>query len=278
MTAYLSTITKQDVARSLRRVRLLDTAERGRYWWNRMHGWAMNRAFSRSAPGFALPPPHLAYDAYGIIDWQLYRDSGIQHARFYAHAIKRFLPAQEPLHVCEWGCGPARIIRHMPQALGGAHRYTGTDYNAQSIEWCQGAVPGVSFFVNGLEPPLPFPDHEFDAVYCFSVFTHLSARMHAQWMAELRRVIKPAGIALITTHGDAFRTKLVRAEADRYDRGELVVRGEVTEGKRGYTAFHPETYVRDELLEGAEILEHLRSPLPQAWFIQDLWVVRFPAA
>lgn len=59
------------------------------------------------------------------------------------------------------------------------------------------------FHRNELSPPLPFGDGSLDCVYAISVLTHLSEKSHFEWVAELRRVIKPRGIIAITTHSDA---------------------------------------------------------------------------
>jgi hypothetical protein len=63
---------------------------------------------------------------------------------------------------------------------------------------------------NGL--PLP-PAHMMvlvagsDCIYAISVFTHLSAELQDLWMKELRRIVRPGGHLLITTHGESFRAR-----------------------------------------------------------------------
>ena len=280
---------KQALLSVLRASRLLGVAEAGRYWLGRRASHAANRRFRADHPGFALPPEALAYDAYGHTDWGAYYRSGAEHARAFAGLIRAYArtePAQAPgpdspdaagaggMAVCEWGCGPARILRQLGRELPGA-RLAGSDYNPATVRWCRENVSGVEFVENGLAPPLPFPDRAFDALYSFSVFTHLSREMHEAWLPELARVVKPGGILLLTTHGDHFRPKLLPAERRQYDRGELVVRSGVEEGKRAYIAFHPPRYLRETLLRGLEISAHLPGPTP---FVQDVWVARVPSA
>ena len=59
-------------------------------------------------------------------------------------------------------------------------------------------------------PPLRFDDETFDLVYSLSIFSHLSADMVDAWLGELTRVTKPAGLVIVTFHGD----KALRVIAD----------------------------------------------------------------
>ena len=55
--------------------------------------------------------------------------------------------------------------------------------------------------MNASEPPLPFEAGRFDVLYAFSVWTHLPPEAQARWLAEAGRVLRPGGLALITTLG-----------------------------------------------------------------------------
>lgn len=106
-----------------------------------------------------------------------------------------------------------------------------------------------------------------------SVFTHLSKRLNFFWIRELSRVVAKDGLIIFTTHGDIFRDRLLRHERSRYDKGEIVVRGRITEGKRCFVAYHPNAFVREQLLDGLRVDSHLTNEtLPG--FSQDIWIVR----
>jgi len=162
--------------------------------------------------------------------------------------------------VLEWGCGPARIIRHLPPMLGPGWRVTGSDANVKTIRWCSEHLHDIQFVQNGDVPPLPFSDAEFEFAYAISVFTHLDADLQRRWARELRRVLKPGGMLLCTLNGNASRSLLTPGEQSAYDRAEPVVRGEVTGGTRCFVAYHPPAYVRADLLRGLEVVEHLPAP------------------
>jgi len=232
-----------------------------------------NRRFLALHPGFPVPPAALAYDAYNHTSWPLYYEMGLLHARLVAGIVREHLPPGR-LRICEWGCGPARVIRHLQAMMPDRPlELVGTDYNPRSIAWCREHVAGIEFCENRLEPPLPFEADRFDCLYALSVLTHLSEEAHGLWIKELLRVVKAAGIVVFTTHGDACTGNLLPEERRRYAAGELVVRGGVEEGKKCFVAYHPAGFVRGRLLADTEVLAHLPSPQAHG-MIQDVWVVR----
>jgi SAM-dependent methyltransferase len=264
---------KQAFVSLLRRTRLLRLTDHLRGAWSYAKNRQSNRAFLREHPDFPVPPPGLAYDAYGKINWSTYHRTGRRHAQYLADLIKKH--EDEPaITIAEWGCGPARVLRHMPDLFAGrSARFFGFDYNERSIDWCAKSIAGITFRSNSLAPPLPHGPDGVDCLFCISVFTHLSEAMHFEWLKELSRVVKPGGLIILTTHGDACRASLLDHEAREYDAGRLVVRGNTKEGKRCFVAYHPPSFVSDELLEEFEVLEHLAEPSPNKPG-QDVWVVR----
>jgi len=263
----------QPVQALLRRTRLLAPVMAARYAAEVAAGYPANRRFARDHPDVATPPARLSFDAYGHVSNERYLRRGREVAAEVAAHVRRHVPAPEPA-VLEWGCGCARVLRHLPDLLPGS-RLVGSDYNPASVEWCRANIDGIRFELNGLAPPLPFDDAAFDFVLALSVLTHLSEPMHVVWFDELRRVTRPGGVILVSTHGEALRPQLLPEEDEAFRQGELVVRrdGGVDEGKRMYLAFQPEPFMRGRLLDGCEVLEHVDDRGPAK---QDFWVVRRP--
>lgn len=265
---------KQHLLQLLRCTGLLQAADQGWFLWDRLRHSSANNAFRKQHPDFRLPPPDLAYDAYGSVNWTAYHATGRVQAQFISDLITRYTTKTGPLAIAEWGCGPARILRHLPNILPcQITDLTGFDYNPRTIAWCRDAIPEISFACNNLLPPLPVAADSFDCLYCISVFTHLSENLHYAWMEELSRIVRPGGIIIITTHGDAFRGKLLPHEREEYDRGRLVVRDKVREGKRCFAAYQPPSFMTGALLAGYKIAAHLTEAVGSG-FIQDHWVVR----
>jgi hypothetical protein len=58
----------------------------------------------------------------------------------------------------------------------------------------------------------------------------------------------------------------------KYHAGQLVVRGNVHEGKRLYTAYQSPEFMRKSLLKGMNFIDCFQDALIQ----QDIWVVKTP--
>src|SRR5208283_330225 len=146
---------RQKMLRILRDSGLIALADAVRYPFSVLKYYRKTRSFYAGNPGFKVPPRFLAFDAYSAPDWDFYKISGGGTAAFLAVATKRYLPENASLRVLEWGCGPARVIRHIPSNFGSGAEVYGSDYNRETIHWCRLNIPGVSFSLNELHPPLP---------------------------------------------------------------------------------------------------------------------------
>lgn len=79
--------------------------------------------------------------------------------------------------------------------------YHGCDIDEPAIAWLAEHHPELHPVVNGFAPPLPYPDGHFGLVSAISLFTHLDERAQDAWLAEVRRVLRPGGVAVLTVHG-----------------------------------------------------------------------------
>jgi len=264
----------QPVQHLLRQVHLLNAVEYLRYLASVPRFRKSNLAFIQQHPGFLVPPQHLAFDAYAAPNWDYYYRSGSQLAKDIVGLLKRYGYQVGDIDVLEWGCGPGRIIRHLPDALGGQSRVYGSDYNAESIDWAAASIGRVRFLKNGLSPPLPFDDATFDCVYAISVFTHLSEESCLRWIDEIERVLNRDGIVLFTTNGDKVSEFLLPHEKKVYDSTGFCLRGKIQEGKKMFLAFHSPDYVESTLLKNFDVLEHIKPGGFPYMGVQDEWLAR----
>jgi SAM-dependent methyltransferase len=174
----------------------------------------------------------------------------------------------------DFGVGCGRVARHWAGLDVDVH---GCDYNGELVEWCRRNLPHVTARSNGLDPPLPYDDERFDLVYALSVFTHLTESRQRSWMAELRRVTRPGGLVLFTTHGPSFRFSdpawpppEIR---ERLAGGELVVILPEHAGRNACTAIHPRAWVEEHMLAGFELLEYCENGAAMNGG-QDLYLAR----
>jgi SAM-dependent methyltransferase len=103
--------------------------------------------------------------------------------------------------ILDFGCGCGRMLLWMEE-LAQTRALYGTDIDAEAIAWCREHIPYANFSVNGGDPPLPFADGTFDLVFNHSVFTHIDERRQDAWLTELRRVTRPSGFLVLSTHGE----------------------------------------------------------------------------
>jgi SAM-dependent methyltransferase len=198
--------------------------------------------------GPPLPPRRLMVRVAGTGDADWFLRSG----RAGFDAIAAHAPLAELQSVLDFGCGCGRVTRWWRNFDG---TIAGSDVSGAAVEWCRANLPFARFERNALAPPLVFADESFDLVYALSVFTHLTAELQLAWRDELRRVLRPGGRLLLTTHGRSYVPRLTDAERVRFDHGELVVRWADVAGTNLCSAYHPEPYLRDTFADGFAFLE-----------------------
>jgi SAM-dependent methyltransferase len=169
--------------------------------------------------------------------------------RATAMAIRQALSmAGRPLEaagaILDFGCGCGRTLLWLTQWFP-EQTFYGTDVDACAVQWCKRHI-GAHFSVNSPEPPLSYPECSFDLVYAVSVFTHLSEQDQCKWLHELRRILKPGGVLLLSVHGPSSWSRLSQEERDILRRqGFLFKRSSKLRGivpEWYHTAFHSRDY------------------------------------
>lgn len=198
--------------------------------------------------GVPLPPRRLMVRVAGTANAEWFLRSG----RAGYDAIAAHVDVQRTRDVLDFGCGCGRVTRYFKDHGGGV---AGSDVSGEAVAWCRDNLQFAQFETNGLAPPVAFADESFDLVYALSVFTHLTEDLQLAWRDELRRVLRPGGRLLITTHGRSYVPRLDDAERTRFERGELVVRWAEVVGSNLCSAYHPERYLRETFAQGFAFLE-----------------------
>ena len=101
----------------------------------------------------------------------------------------------------DFGCSSGRVVR----VLAAAHpelEWHGCDPIPDAIEWARANLPGIQFERSPEYPPLPYDEGQFDAVFAISIWSHFSEQAALDWFTEMRRVIRPGGRLVVTTHGE----------------------------------------------------------------------------
>ena len=229
-----------------------------------------NKRFLIEHPDVKIPPDSILYETYKL-DYRQYYNDGFMVAK---QMVERFHRHQhrDLVKVLDWGCGPARVVRHLPALLSSDQEIHATDFNAKTIDWCRRNIEKIHFHLNSQAPPTNLPKGFFDLIYGISVLTHLSVELQMKWLEELHRLLAEKGIVILTTQGEAFRRKLDRQEVATFDSGAPVIRTGGKEGRRTFSSFHPLPYLQ-ELFSDFRILEHQPGNAYGKFIEQDLWVL-----
>ena len=108
---------------------------------------------------------------------------------------------QTPARFFDFGCASGRLLRHVVCQEEGVEVW-GCDILQNNVDWVlKHLPPTIKIFRNTIYPSLPIPDATFDVITAFSVFTHIDM-FEDLWLLELRRVLRPGGIAVITVHSE----------------------------------------------------------------------------
>jgi SAM-dependent methyltransferase len=108
---------------------------------------------------------------------------------------------QGPARFFDFGCASGRVLRHVACQTQGVEVW-GCDILQQNVDWVIKHLPSsIRVFRNTIYPHLPIPDATFDVISAFSVFTHIDV-FEDLWLLELRRVLRPGGIACVTVHSE----------------------------------------------------------------------------
>ena len=156
----------------------------------------MSEAVSRDADPLPIElhrelyygPNHYNYWASGLRDWFQIKEWGdVNNVTFHDSL--------------DLGCASGRLIRHL-KVQGGVDRVMGCDINRLHVEWAARNLRNVdAVFQNTSMPTLPIESGSLDLITAFSVFTHIES-FDTAWLMEIRRLLKPGGVAWLTVHGD----------------------------------------------------------------------------
>jgi SAM-dependent methyltransferase len=189
----------------------------------------------------------------------------------------------------ELGCASGRVLRHIHTLTD--MRCFGCDLNLRHVEWMRMFLDhSVTPFQNSILPNLPLPDNHFDIVAAFSVFTHIDD-FETAWLMELKRILKPGGMAYLTVSTDAtwesykqgwIKDSLLpmRDQITEFDITEHLFEGPLPREKTVFwwaslnvyncTVYHAESYLRREWSRHFEIVDVVR----EGHTYQDVFVLR----
>lgn len=265
-------MNKGSITRIFRSLGIIHYTDMLKYAYQKMKFRSSNLQFKKEHPSIPLPPDYMMFEAYKL-DYTNYYYDGRLFASEIIEDISKYIDLKDK-NILDWGCGPARVIRHLPDLVDSSCKIFGTDYNPKTVAWCKTHIPDIDFVQNDVNPPLNYNDTQFDAIIGISIFTHLSAENHQHWYDELMRVARKDAIIMLTTHGIAFKENMTPKEIQQFDKGELVIRGNAIQGHRVFAAYHPPSYMKKLFNTQSEVLEHIEGKKEHWGIRQDTWILK----
>ncbi len=143
--------------------------------------------------------------SYGDVVEQSINFSGLKHDFFLvakADYLRRLVVARglreggRPVAALDVGCGIGSLH---PYLEGTFDSLAGCDISEESIERARREQPGIEY--TAYQPPrLPYEDGAFDLAFASCVLHHVPPANWLEFLAEMRRVVRPGGIACLIEH------------------------------------------------------------------------------
>lgn len=148
---------------------------------------------------------------------EIYIGSGdfIKQGIHHLELLKKHINLKPEDNVLDIGSGIGRTAVALTKYLTPNSKYEGFDVVEKGVKWCNNKIktdfPNFNFIYVPLNNDLynnnnkeakkfkfPYKKDSFDKVFLFSVFTHMSIEEIANYLCEIKRVLKPGGVCLST--------------------------------------------------------------------------------
>jgi 2-polyprenyl-3-methyl-5-hydroxy-6-metoxy-1,4-benzoquinol methylase len=136
------------------------------------------------------------YDAYNA---EYYSERITNKSKKHMMKYMKFVRKTAYLKMLDVGCGQGYYVRDAIEE--GIDAY-GIDISTHAFENALAEVKDRITFGSIIE--IPFGDEEFDVMTAFDVIEHIQPKDTLNMVKEIRRVLKPGGIIIITTPNSNF--------------------------------------------------------------------------
>ncbi|SFE77426.1 class I SAM-dependent methyltransferase [Spirosoma endophyticum] len=225
----------------------------------------------------AIPPANLQIRVSGsyYTDFFLHGQSLINKMNhgLAASGVDRTLTQFE--NVLDFGCGCGRTLIPLAMRSINAKGIHGVDIDAEAVTWLTEHYSQVgSVKLNPSWPTMLHDDQTFDLVFAISVFTHLPEDMEHAWLADISRVLRQGGYALLTIHGDAFFHQLTPAAVQTVQQEGFFYASDdtCTDGLPQFykNSYHTESYIQERWSQYFDVINVIPTGIDQ----QDLVILR----
>lgn len=262
---------KYTIKQFLYRINALHFLDKIKYHIDKIKYKKINKKFKETSSDFALPSDYFLYETYRL-NYLEYKEDGFNSASEIVSWTQKYIM---PENVLEWGCGVARIVRHLPHIYKEGTTVFACDINPEMIAWDKLNIPNVIFDLVDYMPPTHYKQGYFQLVYAISVFTHIDAHNQKHWLQEVYRILSNNGVFLFTTHGNYYLNHLSKKQISTLLHDGMYTITYNKKGHRMMTTYHTNRGMSELLSPLFEILEYYDGEKNlEKLGGQDLWIVR----
>ncbi len=99
--------------------------------------------------------------------------------------------------ICDMGCGPGQIARYLHSQ---GVKACGVDLSPEMVQQAQGLNPDIPFERGDMLTLADIVDNSYGGIAAFYSIVHIPRRNMVQALQELKRVLRPKGVLLLTFH------------------------------------------------------------------------------
>lgn len=143
----------------------------------------------------------------------------------YIMDIVNAYPGGAALSALDIGCGIGNYHGLLKQRFT---RLAGVDVSCDCLDTARSRHPDVAYrsYDGGT---LPYPDASFDVAFTICVIHHVPPAQWDQFAAEMRRILKPGGLALVFEHNPRNPLTMRAVSSCSFDADAVLLRAEEAE-------------------------------------------------
>lgn len=121
----------------------------------------------------------------------------LQHKPLDRQLLDRFAASVRGVgSACDLGCGPGHVARYLHER---GVQVCGVDLSAEMVERARRLTPAIEFWQDDMMA-LDTPDETWAGITAFYSLIHIPRANLARTLRELRRVLRPGGVLLLSFH------------------------------------------------------------------------------